>query len=46
MHMFAPDELAGDSAVAKELEADVLEECTRIGPVMKVRRTSNSHDSC
>ena len=34
--MFAPDELAGNAALAKELEADVSEECVRIGPLIKV----------
>jgi hypothetical protein len=36
-HMFDPAELASEPGAAAELEAEVLEEATKLGPVEKVR---------
>ena len=36
-HMFSPDELTAEPHLAKELETDITAECTRLGPITKVR---------
>jgi len=36
-HMFTRDELVADPSLVEDLEADVLAECSKSGPVEKVK---------
>jgi hypothetical protein len=45
-HMFSPAELLEEPSLKEDLETDTLAECTKLGPVDKVRQSRAAPYAC